>query len=335
MQQLRTLADSFPGERIVVAGDTTAVEASAHGAGRNEGRDGPELVDGLVNTSAWNASSLRLKLAEADAPTAGEPLLQIAQAGAAATHSHDKRIGREKILAALLLSSRGAVELSYGQEIGLPVASVMQWTPTNLTRPPAAGVKAPPPVVYGAYRPYVRPVPSTVLGSRPGMPNVTLDTASAPPPVDPDTLPGFSTHPPAPASGFHAALTNVAVEDTDPDSLLNFYRHVLELHSGNATLRSGSVNFLDHDGEDAVVWLRRAPAGARTAASVIVACNLGERPVVLSLDEDLARLHIHSGFLRPLLTSRHIDHVAQSTSRITLSAHSVFVGELYHYGAYR
>ncbi|HEY5382009.1 MAG TPA: hypothetical protein VIJ65_07120 [Acidobacteriaceae bacterium] len=337
MQQLRTLADSFPGERIVVAGDTTAVEASAHGAGRNQGHDGPQLIDGPVNTSSWNAASVRLKLAEADTPAAGEPLLQIEREGAAeAVHNHDEQIGREKILAAMLLSSRGAVSLSYGQEIGLPVgpATVMQWTPTNLTRPEVAAQKTPPPVIYGAYHPYVRP-PSNVLGSRPGMPRVTLDTASAPPPVDPDTLPGFSTHPPAAGSGFNAALSNVAIEDNDPDSLLNFYRHVLELHSGNATLRSGSVTFLDHDGEGALVWLRRAPAGARTVASVIVACNLSERPVVLSLDEDLARLHIRSGFLRPLLTSRHVDHVAQSTGRITLSAHSVFIGELYHYGAYR
>jgi alpha-glucosidase len=335
MQQLRTLADGFPGERIVVAGDTTMVEASAHGSGRGGDHDGPELIDGQVNTSSWNAASVRLKLTEADTPAAGEPLLQIEREGVA-SHNHDEQIGREEILAAMLLSSRGALSLSYGQEIGLPVApaTVMQWTPTNLTRPEVAAAKTPPPVIYGAYHPYVRP-PSTVLGSRPRMPSVALDTASAPPPVDPDTLPGFSTHPPAAGSGFKAALSNVAIEDNDPDSLLNFYRHVLELHSGNATLRSGSVTFLDHDGEDAVVWLRRAPAGARTVASVIVACNLSDRPVVLSLDEDLARLHIRSGFLRPLLTSRHVDHVAQSTGRIALSAHSVFIGELYHYGAYR
>jgi alpha-glucosidase len=341
MQQLHALAASFPGERIVVAGDTPTVEAAAaqgagHDGDRNGGGDGPQLIDGLVNTSSWNAASLRLKLAEADDPAAGEPLLRIAREGAAeAAHNRDEQIGREKILAAMLLSSRGALALSYGQEIGLPAGAttVMQWTPTNLTRPEVAAAKAPPQVIYGAYHPYVRPAPE--VGRRPGLPKATINTALAPPPVDPDTLPGFSTHPPAATGSFNAALNNVAVEDNDPDSLLNFYRRVLELHSGNATLRTGSVSFLNHDGEDAVVWLRRAPAGARTVASVIVVCNLSERPAVLSLDEDLARLHIRSGFLRPLLTSTHIDHVAQPTSRITLSPHSVFVGELYHYGAYR
>lgn len=331
MQQLRTLADSFPGERLIVSGDTPSVEASAQGTRRG----GPELVDGLVGTTHWAADQLRLELAIADGPPVGEPLLEIARLPAGSTQSSAEELGREKILAALLLSSRGALALEYGQEIGLPASTpeqVMQWTPTNLTKPHAAQVKAPPPVIYGPYRPYVRPAP--VPGSRPGMPSVALNTELAPTPVDPDTLPGFSTHPPAPVSGFDAANTNVALEDNDPDSLLNFYRHVLELHSGNATLRTGSVSFLNHDSEDALVWLRRAPAGARTVASVIVACNLGEHPVVISLDDDLARLHVRSGFLRPLLTSRHIDHVAQSTHHMTLSPHSVYVGELYHYGAY-
>jgi alpha-glucosidase len=123
---------------------------------------------------------------------------------------------------------------------------------------------------------------------------------------------------------------NVAVEDSNSESLLNFYRRVLELHSSNATLRTGSVSFLNHDSEGALVWLRRAPAGARTVASVIVACNLTDHPIQLSLDADLARLHIAAGVVRPLLTSVHGDHVAQSTGDLRLSPHSVYVGELYH-----
>ena len=50
----------------------------------------------------------------------------------------------------------------------------------------------------------------------------------------------------------------------------------------------------------------------------------------LSLDGDLANLHIASGTLRPLLTSQHVDHMAQPTGALRLSPHSVYVGELYH-----
>jgi alpha-glucosidase len=318
LQGVRSLADSFPGERVVICGDSPAVDAASSASVRS----GPEIVDGAIDTSVWDATSLRTKLVLADSPPAGEPLLQPAR-NLQQKRSHDA------ILAALLLSSRGAVGLSYGQEIGLPDTTpdpVMSWTPSNLTHPHKEVAEAKPKQeVYGAYHPYVRPAPSSVIGSRPQLPSVALNTEAAPPPVDPDTLPGFSTRPTS-AAGQKAI--NVAVEDDNPDSLLNFYRRVLELHSGNATLRTGSVSFLNHDSEGALVWLRRAPAGARTVASVVVVCNMTDHPINISLAEDLAHLHIRSGYVRPLLTSRHVDHVAQSIGSVRVSANSVYIGEL-------
>jgi len=321
LAELRTLADSFPGERIVISGDSPAVSAAVS----NSPRSGPEMVDGTVNSSMWDAVTLRTKLVLANSPAAGEPLLQVAP------HSEQQR-DRDKILAALLLSSRGAVGLTFGQEIGLANTSsaIMRWTPANITKPEVAAAPKPKEEVYGPYRPYVPPAPSSVIGKRPQMPSVALNTESAPPPVDPDTLPGFSTRSlSSPANAAEASI-NVATQDSQPDSLLNFYRRILELHSSNATLRSGSVSFLNHDSEGALVWLRRAPAGARTVASVIVACNLTDHPIQISLDTDLAHLHIAGGTVRPLLTSLHIDHIAQSTGYLRLSPHSVYVGELYH-----
>ena len=322
MQELRTLADSFPGERIVISGDSPAVSAAVS----NSPRSGPEIVDGTVNTSIWDAATLRTKLVLANSPAAGEPLLQIAP------HAEQQRV-RDKILAALFLSSRGAVGLTYGQEIGLPdtsASAIMRWTPSNITKPEVAAAPKPKEEVYGAYHPYIPPAPSSMIGRQPHLPSVALNTESAPPPVDPDTLPGFSTRALSSPANAAAATTNVATQDTDPESLLNFYRRVLELHSSNATLRTGSVSFLNHDSEGALVWLRRAPAGARTVASVIVACNLTDHPIEISLDADLAHLHMAGGTLRPLLTSLHVDHFSQSTGYLRLSPHSVYVGELYH-----
>src|SRR6185437_3483954 len=232
LQELRTLADSFPGERIVISGDSPAVTAAVS----NSPRSGPEMVDGTVNSSMWDAVTLRTKLVLANSPAAGEPLLQVAP------HSEQQR-DRDKILAALLLSSRGAVGLTFGQEIGLANTSsaIMRWTPSNITKPEVAAAPKPKEEVYGPYRPYVPPAPSSVIGKRPQMPSVALNTESAPPPVDPDTLPGFSTRSlSSPANAAEASI-NVATQDSQPDSLLNFYRRILELHSSNATLRSGSV----------------------------------------------------------------------------------------------
>lgn len=319
LEELRKLADSFPGERIVISGSSPAVSAAA----ARSARSGPEIVDGIVDPSAWDAAALRTRLVLADTPEAGQPLLEIAPHGT-------PQQGHDRILAALLLSSRGAIGIHYGQEIGLANnsgAEIMRWTPTNVTTPQAAAAPKPKEEVYGAFHPYVPPPPSSVLGSRPRTPSVELNTESAPPPVDPATLPGFSTRPVATAAD-HAV--NVAVEDTDPESLLNFYRRVLELHSSNATLRTGSVSFLNHDTEGALVWLRRAPAGARTVASVIVACNLTDHPIELSLTQDFTHLHIAPGTLRPLLTSLHADHIAQPSGALRLSPNSVYIGELYH-----
>ncbi len=317
LQQLRSLADSFPGERIVIAGDSPAVGAATE----NSQHSGPEIVDGTVNPTPWDAATLRTRLVLADSPSAGEPLLEIAP-------HPESQTGRDKILAALFLSSRGAVAIDYGQEIGLPgggTTAIMRWTPSNVTHPQAASEPKPRQEVYGAYHPYVRPAPIV----RPHLPTVALNTESAPPPVDPNTLPGFSTRA-LPGASSRDNTINVAVEDENPDSLLNFYRRVVELRSSNVTFRTGSVSFLNHDSEGALVWLRRAPAGARTVASVIVACNLTDHPIQLSLNSDLAHLHIAGGTLRPLLTSLHVDHVAQSTGYLRLSPHSVYVGELYH-----
>lgn len=317
LQQLRSLADSFPGERIVISGDSPAVDAASSASAHA----GPEIVDGAVDTSVWDAVSLRTKLVLADSPATGEPLLQVAR-----DLQHNR--AHDSILAALLLSSRGAVGLSYGQEIGLPNNSpdpIMSWTPSNLTQPhhEVAATK-PKEEVYGTYHPYV---PPPAIGSRPRLPSVTLNTESAPPAVDPDTLPGFSTRP-TPGESSQEKTINVAVEDVHPDSLLNFYRRVLQLHSGNATFRTGSVSFLDHDSDGALVWLRRAPAGARTVASVVVVCNITDHPIEISLAADLAHLHITSGYIRPLLTSKHVDHVAQAIGSVRVSPNSVYIGEL-------
>lgn len=315
LEQLRSLADSFPGERIVIAADSPAVAAAMESSPRS----GPEIVDATVDPTPWDAATMRTRLVLADSPSSGEPLLEVAP-------HPESQIGRDKILAALFLASRGAVAIDYGQEIGLPgggTTAIMRWTPSNITHPQAPTDK-PRQEVYGAYHPYVKPAPI----ARPRLPSVALNTESAPPPVDPNTLPGFSTRA-LPGATSSDKTINVAVEDDNPDSLLNFYRRVNELRSSNVTFRTGSVSFFNHDSEGALVWLRRAPAGARTVASVIVACNLTDHPIVVSLNNDLAHLHIASGTLRPLLTSLHIDHVSQSTGSLRLSPHSVYVGELY------
>src|SRR6202034_1390180 len=107
-------------------------------------------------------------------------------------------------------------------------SAVMRWTPSNITKPQAADAPKPKEEVYGAYHPYVPPAPSSMIGRQPHMPSVALNTESAPPPVDPDTLPGFSTRTLPSSPNAEGTTINVATQDNDSESLLNFYRRVLE-----------------------------------------------------------------------------------------------------------
>ena len=111
-------------------------------------------------------------------------------------------------------------------------------------------------------------------------------------------------------------------------SLLNFYRKLGQLHHGSATLRNGAMQLLDRDDDQALLWIRRAPGNARTSSSIVVACNLGPKPIVLSVRDDLERLHLRAGALRPLLASWTENPNAQSADRIELPPYSVFLGEL-------
>lgn len=346
--ELRSLAAGFPGERIVLSdleGASAVVGSRAArrtGMLRLRGTEAPELETLSLQqegpAAADPALFLRSLVASAEALPSGTAPLFRADHSLSSTVTHSTA----DLLAVRLLTLRGAMSLDAGQELGLPSAPsanesaavattptpLMQWTPRNIT-PPAVKIEPnpePSPVptrsdVYGVYRPYVPVKPGPVASA--GAP-------TAPP--DPDTLPGFTSGslPFSPAQAPELARRNVAVEDLDSRSLLNLYRRLIALHHGHATLRTGSTAVLETS-SNAAVWIRRAPAGARTVASVIVACNLSDSTLSLSLDSELLRAHIRPGLLRPLLGAAAIFNGPQSTAHLLLAAHGVYVGEIYHH----
>jgi len=231
------------------------------------------------------------------------------------------KAGLERALAVMLLGSRAAVMLEYGQELGLDAGEAgeprMQWTPTNVTRKPepVAAPKETGPT-YQAFRAYIPPPPRNLLPP-PTMPVVIESDEAVPVVIDPNTLPGFTagTLDAAPTSA-HGATANVAVEQADPKSLLNLYRQMIELHHDNATVRNGAETVLDYDAMDAVVWVRQAPASSRTSANVVAACNLSDRPVVLG---DFGGLRLRG--LRSLLSPE------PEGALLTVAPGAVMVGE--------
>ncbi len=305
-----------------------------------------------------------LTLTAGSSNSSGYPLLRLStpprrgEVPAATAAQPDRNV---VAAAAALLASRSAALFDFGAEIGLDTtlrqddpAPLMQWTPTNvqqapIERPGAPAVLPAPgqPTPFGAYKPFVRPPPRALTGTVPAGPPVELDRNIPPPPPDPRTLPGFTTGTLS-AEPVRGNILNVATQGRDPGSVLNAFRDLLALRRGNPALREGTQVLLHprdvtpgnttpshtisgsqaQPGESTLVFLRRAPADARTAGTVVVAANLGDTPLVLSLDAELPALGLHPGPLRALFSYGPQTLTGESTAALRLPPHAVFLGEL-------
>ncbi len=372
---LRKLTDSFPGSRIVLAETATnPAPSTVHtidlddpstsrvSRGTLSSLADAQLTQVPLELANATARTIRAALNGVNAAPSGSPLFlseeMFSDKDILAPANRAALDGRRRAFALVLLASRGAAAMRYGQEIGmLPLEGtdsnppLMQWTPTNITVAPAAApvvaaTPAPTPVptrsdVYGAFKPYVAGPRPIVLPKPPDEADATTPSAApaasaeatpiiaVPPPVDPATLPGFTSGKlpqPAPTD---AATLNVASEDTDPNSLLNLYRRLIQLRHDDLTLRTGQEILLDYDALGAVVWIRQPAFGSRSTAIVAV-CNLSAVPLHLSLDEELKQHHVVTGTLRDLLSGTALASSVQSTGDLTLPPFGVFLGELYH-----
>ena len=258
--------------------------------------------------------------------------------------------------AAALLASPGAALFRFGDEIGLdtapipvtaptplsasaegpsqpPGGSPMQWTPANIQQAPTEPVATPllpapgQPTPLGPYRPFVRPPPRSLTGGVPSGPQISLDRNLPPAPPPPNTLPGFTTGT-LPVEPVRGETVNVATEERDPGSVLNAYRELLALRHGNPALRGGVQILVHPDAAQALAFLRLPPPGARTGGVVVVAANLGDTPVVLSLDAELAHAGLRPGPLRALFSYGRLALTGESSAALRLPPHAVFVGEL-------
>jgi hypothetical protein len=336
-RSLRQLADTYPGGRVLLASVPTG--GAAHLTLTAD-------VASVIPDAALippSTAVLRDRLADRiDTLNASDaPLLALTGTPSLSGTAAQQAI-RDRTLAMILLASRAAILVDAGRELGLrspgarPV--LMQWTPSDLTQskpaPEPTKPATPKAEVYGAYTPYVPPEKLNLPA--PAMP-VVVATVNAPP-SDLNRLPGFTAGTLPTDAAANGSSANAAAEDADPSSLLNFYRHIIAIHHDDSTLRNGTQTVLDRDTGDALVWIRRAPAGSRTSASVIAAINLANQPVDLDLRSDLERLHMRPGTLRPLLIASTAATLAsaggqlppESASHLTLPPSTLFLGELFH-----
>jgi alpha-glucosidase len=277
IRRLRAKIDTYPGQRVLIGetvlARTADLDAWYGGARANELHLPMDTVVGLGN--CLDAATFRGHLMEAASELHDhQPLLVFDNHDNPRSWDrygdgvHDAQIAR--IIATLLLTSRAAVLLYHGEEIGQRTA-----TPQRIedVRDPMG--------IRGWPREKGRD------GERTPM---QWDASNA--------QAGFSTDArtwlPVPP-GFERI--NVQSELADPDSLLNWHRHLIAMRSRYAALRSGRMVMLDPDNTQVLSYARVSSDGN----IFVVALNMSARPQSLRLD--LAAAGLAGSRCKTLLSS--------------------------------
>ncbi len=176
-----------------------------------------------------------------------------------------------------------------------------------------------------------RGAPLLYFGQEIGMATTPDAAAKAPipAPMQWGGEPGFTTGVPWMEMGRNASSANVALEDADAGSLLNWYRKLSALHHENVALHSGWMTTIADGNPDIVAWIRQTPASATSSAPVLVVCNLTARSLLVSVAADVRRLGIvtGTGMMRTLAATRP-ESGPVSMNRIALPPFAVYIGEL-------
>jgi alpha-glucosidase len=205
---------------------------------------------------------------------------------------HNNAIAR--LMATLLFTTKATPQMYYGEEIGMCTA-----TPTRIE-----DVRDP-------------------IGKLGWPKEKGRDGSRTPMQWDSSANAGFTTGKPwlpVPESARHF---NVAMEQREPESLLNFYKRLIFLRRSLLALRVGSYAALLPDEENVFSYLRRTSDGRR---AVVVALNMS--PDAHNVSFDLGSLGYPGASLKPLLVSLAHGRGSPSEGRLSLAPYGVFIGEI-------
>ncbi|RZL60632.1 MAG: DUF3459 domain-containing protein [Sphingomonas sp.] len=251
--EMRGIADSYPGDRVLIGEIYLPVERLMH----YYGRETPEVhlpFNFQLIDARWDARHLAGLIAEYEAalPAGGWPNWVLG--------NHDRpriatRVGaaQARVAAVLLMTLRGTPTLYYGDELGLSDVAI-----------PAARVQDP------------RELREPGLG-------LGRDPVRTPMPWNASAHAGFSTAEPWLPLNPDWPTRNVAAQGGDPRSMLALHRDLLNLRRKHDALATGGFALIDAEGD--VLAYERRDGDER----IVVALNLGAtpQPVILPAGEIL------------------------------------------------
>jgi alpha-glucosidase len=298
IRRLRAMVDTHQGHRVLIGETylprTADLDAWYGGAQHNELNLPMDTLVGLGDT--LDADLFRRNLIEAATELhESQPLLVFDNHDRARSWDrfgdgkHNGEIAR--IIATLLCTARAAVLLYQGQEIG------------QRTSPPQRieDVRDP-------------------MGIR-GWPHEKgRDGERTPMQWDASPQAGFSANPNTwlPLAADYPQV-NVHRELADPDSLLNWYRHLIAMRSRYATLRSGSIVMLDRDNPNVLSYARVASDGN----AMVISLNMS--PAAQAIRLDLAAAGLGGERLLTLLSSPAVIPSAEVGAGVSLPPYAAWV----------
>ncbi len=269
LRELRKVADQTQGRKVVLIGETYLRNVGdlrqMYGA-HNDELDLPmDMQVGFINK--FDVAMFRQRIDEAETKIDGNmPLFVFDNHDNPRWDRYDHAkyhddVGR--VIATLLFASRDTAMMYYGDEIGM------------VTTPPTRKEDVKDPIGITGW-----PKEKGRDGERTPMQwNAGLDA-------------GFSTAAktwlPIPPS---YKTVNVAVEQPDPKSMLDWYEKIIALKRTHPALHDGEEIMLNTSDPHVLSWLRKGPHGE----VVVVACNFTEQPQTVSFNlkaQGVNRFHV-------------------------------------------
>jgi alpha-glucosidase len=299
MRDLRKVTNSFPGNRVLI-GETYLPNIEElrkwYGADHDELQLPMDMQVGFINKLDVNEFRQRINEAEHDIDN-DQPLFVF--------DNHDNprmdmrygdgrhNVAIERMLATILFATRSTAMMYYGDEIGMKTTP-----PTRIedVKDPIGKIGWPQEKGRDGER-----TPMQWDGS----PEAGFTTSDKPWLPIPDTY----------------KTVNVAEEVREDDSLLNWYKQLIQLRRDNPALHSGKLTMLNTADTSVLSWIRHAQG----APAVLVACNFTAEPRKVSFH--LSQQGISSKQAKTLMKSPGTSDPA-SLDQVSLPPFGVYIGQV-------